>query len=76
VAARASAVVAIENQSQNFGRLRDAQRFFEELTGRSVSRYHDEKTVHPSSDDATIGDRYEWRGVENDVVISPARLRQ
>src|SRR3989454_2584148 len=74
VAPRDVAIVAVENQAHNLGRLRDVQRFFEKLTGRPVSRHHDEEAIHPFAENATVGNRHEWRGVDDDVVISPASL--
>src|SRR2546422_962795 len=35
---------------------------------------HSENPVHPFADDPTVGERYEWWSIENDVVIPPARL--
>src|SRR5437899_6841975 len=76
VTSRDVAIVAVENQAHNLGRLRDVQRFFEELAGRPVSRHHDEEAIHPFAENPTVGNRHEWRGVDDDVVISPASLRQ
>src|SRR5881397_1247860 len=50
VAPRDVAIVAVENQAHNLGRLRDVQRFFEKLAGRPVSRHHDEEAIHPFVD--------------------------
>jgi hypothetical protein len=41
-----------------------------------VSRDRNEKPVHASPDDPTIGERHEWRGVEDDVVIPLTSLRE
>src|SRR5213593_3598200 len=73
---REVAIVSVEHQPYNPGPLGDVQRFLEELAGRSVRRDHNEKSVHPFLDDPTIGDRHEWRGVENDVVVPLASLRE
>src|SRR5205809_786518 len=55
-------VVAVEDQSDDLGPIRDVQRFLDELAGRPVSRHHDEKPVHPFLDDPAVGDRHEGRG--------------
>src|SRR2546422_7544119 len=73
---REVAIVSVEHQPYNPGPLGDVQRFLEELAGRPVRRDHNEKSVHPFLDDPTIGDRHEWRGVENDVGGPPASLRE
>src|SRR2546425_2194996 len=66
---REVAIVSVEHQPYNPGPLGDVQCFLEELAGRPVRRDHNEKSVHPFLDDPTIGDRHEWRGVGNDVVV-------
>src|SRR2546422_7288425 len=71
---REMALVSVEDQPHDLRPLRHVQRFLEELAAGLVSRHHNEKSVHPFLDDPTIGDRDEWRGVEDDVVVPPASL--
>ena len=70
------AIIAVENKAHNLGSLGDVQRFLEKLAGRLVSRDRNEKPVHAFLDHPTIGERHEWRGVDDDVVIPPTSLRE
>src|SRR5207253_1412821 len=73
---REVAIIAVEDQAHNLGRLRNVQRFLEKLAGRPVSRDRDKKPVHASPDDPTIGEGHEGRGVEDDVVVLLTSLRE
>src|SRR5207302_964271 len=71
---REVAIITVENKADNLGSLGDVQRFLEKLARRLVSRDRNEKPVHAFLDHPTIGERYEWRGVDDDVVVPPTSL--
>src|SRR5207244_13578395 len=63
------ALVAIEDETDDFRRVGHVERLLQEFARRLVGGDHHEKPVHPFFDDPTIRNGNERRRVEYDEVV-------